>query len=405
VPLGIAAGARRRKLRYDVAIIGASTAGLYAAEQLARAGLTVGVFERQPELQPARRTYIITPHLRRLLGYEPESAVLHSIRFMDVATPNAFARVELGEPDVIIERSQLTYWLRGRALEAGATLHSGYRFQEIHPHSGGAKLGFGAPDRMHAWVTAGAVIGADGVTSDVARVAGLGLPPRVPIVQAEVRLPPDWDPEVTQVWFDVGKTRFFFWLIPESPEVGVAGLVGDAHGDTRALLREFLEHHRLEPLAYQSAQVAMHHPRLRPEGSVGGAPVLLVGDAAGQVKVTTVGGTVTGLWGAKAAARALLNGSSYARELRPVKRELDLHWALRLVLERLDNRGYDTVVWNVNRAVRDFLGQYNRDEMARAIWRLPLLRPHLVWIGLKALLPGPRRSVASRRALVPEMET
>jgi hypothetical protein len=82
-----------------------------------------------------------------------------------------------------------------------------------------------------------------------------------------------------------------------------------------------------------------------------------------------------------------------------------LHWALRLVLERLDNRGYDTVVWNVNRAVRDFLGQYNRDEMARAIWRLPLLRPHLVWIGLKALLPGPRRSVASRRALVPEMET
>ena len=391
-------------MRYDVAIIGASSSGLLAAEQLARAGLAVGVFERQPELQLARRTYIITPQLRRLLGYEPEPAVLHRIRFMDVATPNAFARVELGEPDVIVERRQLADWLRARALEAGATLHSGYRFQEISPHPSGAELGFSAPDRRLVRVTAGAVIGADGVTSDVASAAGLGLPPRVPILQAEVRLPPDWDPEVTQVWFDVGKTRFFFWLIPESPEVGVAGLVGDAHVDTRALLRDFLEHHRLEPLAYQGAQVAMHHPNLRPEGRVGGAPVLLVGDAAGQVKVTTVGGTVTGLWGAQAAARALLNGSSYSRELRPVKRELDFHWVLRLALERLDNRGYDTVVKSINRPVRDFLAQYNRDEMAGVIWKLPLLQPRLIGIGLKALVPGLRRSAAGRTTWVPEME-
>ncbi len=399
-------------MRYDVAIIGASSSGLYAAEQLARAGLAVGVFERQPELEPARRTYIITPQLSRLLGYEPEPAVLHRIRIMAVATPNAFARVELGEPDVIVERSQLIHWLKARALDAGATLHFGYRFHRICPHRCGAELGFSAPSRRrragkgasrNVRVTAGAVIGADGVTSDVASATGLGLPPRVPILQAEVRLPPDWDPEVSQVWFDVRRTRFFFWLIPESPEVGVAGLVGDTGVDTRALLREFLEHHRLEPLAYQAAQVAMHHPRLRPQGSVGDAPVLLVGDAAGQVKVTTVGGTVTGLWGAQAAARALVNGNSYVRELRPVKRELDLHWAIRLVLERMDNHGYDTVVRSVNRAVEGFLGRYNRDEMAGAIWKLPLAQPRLVWLGLKALLPGLRRSTASRTTWVPEM--
>ncbi len=391
-------------MRYDVAVVGASTSGLYAAEQLARSGLAVGVFERQREIQPARRTYIITPQLRRLLDYDPEPVVLHRIRFMDVATPGAFARVELGEPDVIIERSELTRWLKERALKAGATLHSGYRFQQISPHPGGAELGFSGPDRVDVRVTAGAVIGADGVTSDVASASGLNLPPSVPIVQAEVRLPPDWNPEVSQVWFDVRKTRYFYWLIPESPEVGVAGLVGEPHGDTRALLREFLEQHRLEPLAYQGGQVAMHHPRLRPQGSVGGAPVFLVGDAAGQVKVTTVGGTVTGLWGAKAAARALLNGGSYARELRPVKRELDLHWAIRLVLERLDNRGYDTVVRSVNQGVEGFLGRYNRDEMAGTIWRLPLLQPRLLWIGLKALLPGPRRRVLPSKAWVPEME-
>lgn len=392
-------------MTYDVAVIGGSSSGFYAAEQLARAGLAVGVFERQSELRPARRTYIITPHLRRLLGYEPESSVLHRIRFMDVATANASTRVELDDPDLIIERGLLTSWLKERALEAGATLYTGYRFQQIRPHPEGVELGLVAPDRGHFWVKAGAVIGADGVTSDVARVTGLGLPPKVPIVQAEVHLPPGWDPEVTKVWFDVGKTRFFYWLIPESKEVGVAGLVGEAHTDTRALLQEFLEEHGLEPLAYQAAQVAMHHPRLRLEGRVGRAPVLLVGDAAGQVKVTTVGGTVTGLWGAQAAARALLHGTSYSHELRPLKRELDLHWGLRLILERLDNRGYDSIVRSVNRTVQGFLGRHTRDEMAGAIWKLPFFQPRLLWIGLKALLPGPRRRhAAARRAWLPEME-
>ncbi|MCZ7574874.1 MAG: hypothetical protein M5U01_40500 [Ardenticatenaceae bacterium] len=55
--------------------------------------------------------------------------------------------------------------------------------------------------------------------------------------------------------------------------------------------------------------------------------------------MTTVGGTVSGLWGAAAAARALLQGTAYRHELRPLKRELDLHWFIRLLLERLDNAG------------------------------------------------------------------
>ena len=93
-------------------------------------------------------------------------------------------------------------------------------------------LSFSTRRRSEVRVAAHAVIGADGVTSDVASATGMGLPPRVPILQAEVRLPSDWDPEVSQVWFDVRKTRFFFWLIPESPEVGVVGLVGDADVDT-----------------------------------------------------------------------------------------------------------------------------------------------------------------------------
>jgi flavin-dependent dehydrogenase len=240
-------------------------------------------------------------------------------------------------------------------------------------------------------VTARAVVGADGVFSDVAVAAGLRRPPVVPILQAEVALPPGWDPLVARVWFDVADSRFFYWLVPESDARGVVGLVGDDQAETRALLLRFLARHSFEPLAFQGAQVAMHHPRLRPWGQVGSTPVLLVGDAAGQVKVTTVGGTVTGLWGAAAAARALL-GNARREDLRSLKRELDMHWFIRLLLERLDNDGYDRLVRDLNQPVRAFLGHYNRDAMAGAIWRVPLLQPGLLALGLGLLLPaGVRR--------------
>lgn len=375
-------------MNLDVAIIGASSAGCYVAEQLAQAGRRVIIFEKQAGLAPARRTLIVTPHLQRLLGPASDMAVLHRIRTIAMASPHVAVSIALRDPDLIVERSQLAHLLASRAQAAGAELRYGYRFQGLEAHPDGAALHFRAPGGETMTVIARAIIGADGAFSDVALAAGLTRPPTVPILQAEVLLPAGWDAAVTQVWFDARDTRFFYWLIPESPERGVVGLVSDEGVDVRALLQRFLNRHGLQPLAYQGAQVAMHHPRLRPWGQVGAARVLLVGDAAGQVKVTTVGGTVSGLWGAAAAVRALLWGTSYAHELRPLKRELDLHWLIRQFLDRLDNRGYDQLLGQVTPLVQQFLGRYHRDEMARVFWRLLLLQPRLVVLGLSRLLHG-----------------
>ena len=114
---------------------------------------------------------------------------------------------------------------------------------------------------------------------------------------------------------------------------------------------------------------------------------MLIGDAAGQVKVTTVGGSVTGFWGAQAAVDAVLNGKTYAEELRPLKRELDLHWFIRLLLERLDNRGYDYLVNSMNPGIQDFLGKHTRDEMAGEFWKMVFIQPRFIPLGLRLLWP------------------
>ncbi len=371
-------------MNFDIAIIGASSSGLYAAALLARAGKRVAVFERSAVLAPARRTYIITPHIHQFLDEISGEALLCHTRVMAVETRQARVEIPFSQPDLIIERNALTQSLLVQAQAAGAEIFWGHRF---------AGFGVGSPPKLifetdtgEVSLTTKAVIGADGFKSAVAQAAGIALPPVVPIVQAEVALPGGWNPSVTKVWFEIEDTPYFYWLIPESEDRGVLGLVGEDSAQTRQLLEVFLAKQNLKPLAFQASQVAMHRPGLRPWTRIGSLPILLVGDAAGQVKVTTVGGTVTGFWGAQAAAASLLNGTSYARELRPLKRELDLHWFIRLMLERLDAAGYDRLVNCITPRVQAFLSQRNRDQMAGAFWQLPFREPRLIWLGIRLLL-------------------
>ncbi len=366
-------------MHFDVIVVGASTAGLHAAELLAKAGKRVGLFEQQDPLNPSRRTMIVTPKWKEILGIAPDGVVLHSISVMAVETPSSSVDVTLDPPDLIIERAAFTLYLLDKAVSAGVELFLGHKF--VSADGGTLKFSTGG-EIVEA--QAPVVIGADGVGSSVARAFGIPRPPFVPILQAEIELPESWDPSVTKVWFDVEDTRYFYWLIPESGDRAVVGLVGDERGHLRDLLESFLDRRGWKALRLQGAKVAMHHPRLRPWRNLEGLSVMLVGDAAGQVKVTTVGGSVTGLAGAQAAARAVLNGTSYSKELSALKRELDVHWWIREFLERLDNRGYDDLVRYMNPRVLGLLEKRNRDEAAGLAWRLLLAQPKFAWLGVRA---------------------
>ncbi len=382
--------------RWDTVIVGASSAGLYAAYLLASAGQRVAVFEQHRTILPARRTLIITPHLRRVLPFPFDEAVLHTTPIMAIAGPTTEAEIRLSEDDLIVERRALIHLLLKRARDAGAEVVVGHKLVGVEPDSQGARLTF--RNKEQHWqevVHTRAIIGADGVFSDTARFTGIRRPPSVPILQAEIDLPSGWDPKRVQVWFDRSDTRFFYWLIPESERRGVLGLVADSDDDIRALLVRFLRKRNIEPLTFQGARVAMHDPRLRPWGRVGNAPVYLVGDAAGQVKVTTVGGSVTGFVGAQAAAEALIKGIPYAQTIKPLKRELDLHWWVRRLLDRLDNPGYDALIRGLTPRVRRFLETRTRDEMAGALWPVLLTTPSLWRVAphlLRGWRPGPKPS-------------
>lgn len=387
---------RRAEVDIDVVVVGASAAGLRAATQLAAAGLTTAVLERQIEMGRLERTWIVTPEIEAILGFTPEPAVVHRTGVMELRAGRQVAHVALSPPDLVVERAALIPILARRAEQAGVELLPRVGLEGARPDGRHLALVVGANGRRNR-IRTRYVVGADGVRSLVARTFGLPPGPAVPVLQAKVRLPAGYDPDVTKVWFRPGRTRFFYWLIPDSTSTGVAGLVTDRAAGSRQLLDEFLDEHGYTPLSYQGAMIPLYASGRRVERRVGEARVLLVGDAAGHVKVTTVGGLVSGLSGANAAARALIAGTSYRSELHRLERELRLHGVLRWMLDRFDESHCEELVRFLNPSLREFLGRRNRDSMAGAAWRLLVAQPRLLSLGLRALLgtrgTGPRATL------------
>ncbi|MGB2963307.1 MAG: NAD(P)/FAD-dependent oxidoreductase [Anaerolineales bacterium] len=370
---------------YDVVVIGASSSGLYAAEILAKNGQRVVLFDREESFTPAARTYIITPGLLRVMPEVEPELISHTINTIEVQAGEERAEIQLFSPDLIIDREQLITILKTRAENAGVEIHLGSEFVGLKSITEGTGILIQSRGEERL-IKANYLIGADGVSSTVAKAVGLPEHQVVPLLQAEITLPDEWDPGVTKVWFEVKDTPYFYWLIPESGTSGVVGLIAEPGADIRTLLDRFLNKNNFQPLAYQAGQAALHIPGSNLEKRIGDLTTLLVGDTAGQVKVTTVGGTVTGLSGARAAAKTILNGVPNRKARGEVQRELDIHYFIRHLLEKMDQTDYIRLIQSITPAVKSFLNKYDRDAMRRQFWKLPLIQPRFIPLGLKLLL-------------------
>src|SRR5229473_4419787 len=369
-----------------VAVIGGSASGFFTASLLARAGCSVQVLERSEELDPTPRTLIVTNHMRTLLGEVGERAVINEIRKFELFTDGRAAQVPLERPDLIIERAQLIRGLAGQARSQGAKISFGNRFVSLESNGNGLRVGVertrqARTDELHADV----VVGADGALSRVAQAAGWPRQPTVPLVQAIVRVPADMPLDTVRVWFVPDDTPYFYWLIPESRERAVLGLIGEDGQETRRCLEQFMEKRGFTPLGFQGARIPVYDRWTPVERRVGAGRVFLVGDAAGQVKVTTVGGIVTGFRGAIGVSEAIMNGGE-SRELRSLRRELDLHLLIRKTIHQFKQADYSRLVDLMNASTRRSLSQYTRDEASRVLWNIALSQPRLLLLGLRGLL-------------------
>jgi len=367
-------------------VVGGSAAGFFTAYLLAKGGARVRIIERSEQIEPAQRTLIVTSHMRDLLGPLAESSVVNEIRRFELFTDGRAANIALQRPDLIIERASLIRGLAQQAQHAGASIALGRRFVSLSGKDRGIALALqrcegGAQEET----TVDAVVGADGATSRVAQSAGWPTLQTVPLVQAIVRPPANSPHDTVRVWFIPDDTPFFYWLIPESPTRAALGLIGEDGRETRRCLERFIEQRGFTPLSFQGARTPVYRQWVPVQKRLAGGSVYLVGDAAGQVKVSTVGGIVTGFRGAVGVAQSILNGGT-SPELHALRRELNLHRLIRKTIHNFRQADYSRLVDLLNASARESLSEYTRDEAARVLWHLCLNQPRLLLLGLRGLL-------------------
>jgi flavin-dependent dehydrogenase len=370
-----------------VIIIGASISGLHTATLLAKQGVDVEVYDRMSALGSPSRTLIVTGKINEVLDSVPEEMVLNRVRHLELFSKSRSARLDLSCPDLIVERSRFVEWFARRAEEAGAKMILGHQFEGFAQF--GKKVAVMLRDLATdeaKQVSTDILVGADGVHSAVSQAVSRNGHPVSALAQARVALPESGAGDTYRVWFDTDRTHYFYWLIPESDGVAAVGVIAEDVPQAKARLIEFLREKQLEAIEFQSAIVPMHQ-----FGSANGTVdpnrnVFVVGDAAAQVKVTTVGGVVPGLYGAQALAQAILNGRNYGKELGELKMELHLHLLVRQVLNRFSDQDYDELIGMLDGGLKEILEEWTRDELTECFLRMIWAEPRLITLGAKVFL-------------------
>ena len=275
---------------YDVAIVGASFAGLALARCAAGAGLAVVVLERRPE--PGTRVHttgILVPEAQREW---PAPAVLcRPIGRVRLYAP-CLRSIDLERPGyrfLATDTGGLLRWYAGEAARAGAELRCGAVFR-------GASEGAHDVTLADHGLRARFLVGADGPRSAVARTFGLGTNHQF-LLGAEAELEGIAElPEALHCFLDSRLAPgYLAWVVPG---VGVTQVGLATRLPARPRLDLLLE--RVRSLFDLSrARIVGRRGGLIPVGGPVHPPargrVLLVGDAAGLVSPLTAGGIHTAL--------------------------------------------------------------------------------------------------------------
>jgi geranylgeranyl reductase family protein len=335
----------------DVIVVGAGPAGNNAALGLASQGYAVTVIDARHELGEKLCTGIVGRECTTRFPIDP-ALVYREAFSADVVAPSAgLVRFETATPQAhIIDRAAYVASFAHRAQAAGAIYLLGLRVLRAEPDSDGVTvITEGGRHRARSMVLAA------GFASPLTRQLGLGtVSDYVTGVQAEVSTN-----EVPGVEVYLGHEvapGFFSWLVPTSPGRALAGLL--ARNQAQAHLARFIQRQQRDgKITGVIRDAACWGIPLRPLRRTYRDRVLVVGDAAGQVKPTTGGGIYYALLASEIASQVLAEAlaaddlsaarlNRYQRRWkRLLSRELEVGYSARRLFEFLNDQQIGSLVY------------------------------------------------------------
>ncbi len=352
-------------LNYDVSIVGGGPTGLVAAKEIAKEGYSVCIIEEHQEVgYPVQCSGLFSVSGLDALGLKLDGSLISNTikggRFFSPRGKELFAYSDV-ERAYVVERKLFDKYLAREAARSGVQIHlktrmtglkvdgnvsikvSGLRLKGEKTNRSDesrllGELRLKAGDAKHDTITSKLLIGADGIKSKVAKLTGLPAQRKI-VAAAQIEVErADVAPDVAELY--LGREyapNFYGWILPKGDvfEVGVG--VREPKLPLLSYLKRFINDHPVASKKIKSKSIL--------EMNVGGIPlglkedtvkdrVMIVGDAAGQVKATTGGGVITGCIASKIAGGACikaLESNDFSKEF--LKREYEDRWKEELGFE------------------------------------------------------------------------
>jgi len=273
----------------DVVVIGGGPGGLHAATELSHQGFRVLVLEEHNDVgEKVLCTGIIGAAAFQEFAL-PHDTIVGSLR--QTRARSKYGAEVLYSPAqalaYIVDKAAFNRALARRALEAGVAIREGARAVALHTEPAGVHVAVVEQAGRQYTVRAQLAIVACGVRYKLAKQLGLGMPQEF-LQGAQTEVPCDWTP-YTEIVLDKSLSPDAFgWIVPLETGWSRVGLMAGSGAYCR--LTRWLD--RLLPGWRETPDIHVGC-KLIAQGGLShtyAERVLVVGEAAGQVKWTTGGG-------------------------------------------------------------------------------------------------------------------
>ena len=351
--------------RYDFLVVGGGPVGSHVATGLAKAGYQVAVLEKSHFVGgKVCCTGIVSRECIEKFRF-PTELIQRELYAASVFSPMD-TELSIGREEVqavVVDRGGLNAYLAREAQESGADYYLRCKVDGIKVNADGVRVS-ATDNGIKNYFYAQAIVMACGFAPRFMRSLGLGLGNKW-VVGAQVEVEVS---DLSKVEVFLGNTiapGYFAWLVPVNEGMALAGLMTER--DAPCYMRAFLDLlHNKNRITRTLGKTSYRGITLRSSSKVFSDRVLLVGDAAGQVKPLTGGGLFFGMLCADVAVtslgQAMEKGDFSADGLRSyerathslIGRELRLGWWGHCMFKRLSDWRID---WLMNWANRRGVAQ------------------------------------------------
>lgn len=306
---------------YDAIIVGGALAGSRTAELIARNGKKVLLIEEHERIGlPCKCTGLVSWRTPDILNNLPKQLIVNKLDRGKFYAPDGTSfELKSRKPAYVLDRTGLDQFLFEQAVKAGVeakTEHfTDFKYNNNHIE---VKTNEGTYETK-------ILIGADGANSTVAQKATLSIPSNI-FVGLQTTSSGKFE-QSAELWF--GKKtapKFFAWVVPENEEVARIGVATQTSPKPyyEKFLETRLQHNGLKPDVAGVIRFGVMKNTVANN-------VMLVGDAACQVKPFSGGGITYGLIGAQICADAVDKSFEENKfDYQFLKQNYDLEWKKKL---------------------------------------------------------------------------